>query len=116
MIKVLMMMLLMIFSASCQNIRPLILCDNDIDSRCRCRCYSINNMKTVRKELCSDHWDRFYLYNENLFTPFERDELVPVEHPINLDIRSCDKISGFRIEDVAQEIIPWGRRIKDERD
>ena len=107
-----MMTLLMIFSVSCQKIRPLILCDNDADSRCRCRCYSINDIAKVDKNLCSDHWHRFLEFNEHLFVEIEEDEFTPIEHPINLDIRSCDKISGFRIEDIAEEIVPWGRKQK----
>lgn len=129
MIQMLMMVLLTTFLVSCQNIKPLIQCDikfqnvcidgdckKVIADRCRCRCYSISSIKTVNKKLCERDWSRFYTYNENLFEIIDRKKMIPIEHPINLDIRSCDKISGFKLEDIATEIIPWGRSVQNESD
>jgi len=118
MIKLNMILLLMIFltSAACKRIRPLILCDLDSRdfNRCRCRCYSLNDQKAVNKKLCDDHWERFYEFNEDKFIIEER-KYFPKDHPVNLDQRSCDQITGFKLEDVSREILPWARSLSTDK-
>lgn len=90
-----MMMLLMMFLSSCQSAQ--VLCDISFAKyRCRCRCYDTDTLKQVNENRCKDDWEKYF-------------GGVPEEHPINYEIEMCEGISGFRIEEIATDIIPMVR-------
>ena len=86
------MMLLMTFFVSCNSFQ--ILCDTSfVNSRCRCRCISTKTLKETDKINCKKDWDKYFFG-------------TPEDHPIDYNIHMCEGISGFRIEEVAKDIIP----------
>lgn len=94
----LMILLLMMFLTSCQQYQ--ILCDASFaESRCRCRCLNLDTLKTTDKNNCRRDWKK-YFYG------------IPDRHPVNYNVDACEGIAGFRIEEVAKDIIPG---IKEER-
>jgi len=88
----LMIVLLTIFLSSCNSYQ--ILCDVSFEeSRCRCRCFDTNTLKQTKKENCTKDWNS-YFYG------------VPDEHPFNFRVNKCEGLAGFRIEEIAKDIIP----------
>lgn len=94
----LMTLLLTTFLVSCNSYQ--ILCDVSFaENRCRCRCYNVDKLKTADKNKCEKDWNEYFLG-------------VPNDHPVNYRTSRCEGISGFRIEEIAKDIIP---EIKEER-
>jgi hypothetical protein len=88
----------MMFLVSCNTYQ--VLCDISFQkNRCRCRCYNLDNLSTVDKFNCKDDWNKYFLG-------------VPNSHPVNYKLNRCEGISGFRVEEVAKDIIPG---IREER-
>ena len=94
----LMMMLLMMFLTSCNSYQ--ILCDISFsENRCRCRCFNTETLKQAKKEKCEKDWDAYF-------------GGLPENHPVNYIEEACEGIGGFRVEEIAKDIIPM---IKEER-
>lgn len=86
------MMLLMIFLSSCNSHQ--LFCDISFEEdRCRCRCLSTESLEIADKEKCEKDWEK-YFYG------------IPEVHPINYEVEACEGIGGFRVEEIAKDIIP----------
>lgn len=97
-IHLIMMLLLILCLSSCKQFQ--INCDASfIKDRCRCRCLDTDTLKITNKENCKKDWTK-YFYG------------TPENHPVNYDIMMCEGLSGFRIEEIAKDVIPM---IKEER-
>jgi len=95
----LMMILSMMFFVSCGD-RYQIGCDISFEKqRCRCRCLDAVTLKETDKKNCKKDWKKYFLG-------------VPEKHPVNYRPSMCEGIMGFRIEEIAKDIIP---AIKEER-
>lgn len=105
MIKILMITLPMIFlSISCKTkiicnqvnsarIENMRLCDLSLQfNRCRCRCFNINEFKTVEDAACGE-------------------DFQGGNHPIDY----CEGISGFFVEDWAKEMKPKVKKLSNIR-
>lgn len=93
-VKTIMILLLMICLISCNapQIKPVVMCDISFQfNRCRCRCYNINELKTVNPKDCG----------------------LDIDVPNwNRRLEACEGISGFFVEDWGTEIIPKAKEIK----
>lgn len=80
--------------AGCQTpkIKNHLLCDVSFQfDRCRCGCYDLNNLESIKPQECG----------------IEKDEWV-----WNEEIEYCEGISGFFPEPIATNIIPKIKEIK----
>ena len=67
------------------TIRPQIMCDVSFQfDRCRCRCYDVMNIKTTEDKFCGETFQSG-----------------------NYPIESCEGVSGFKLEQWANPIIPF---------
>lgn len=82
------MMLLMIFLISCNaHIRPQLLRDISFQfDRCRIRCWDIANQETIPFQMCDDRYQS--------------------KGAIDFPIEYCDGIAGFKLEVIAEYILP----------
>lgn len=110
-IKIHMITLLMMFSISCKQ---QVICSQiksaeikfhpmyDVSfqfNRCRVRCFDINKWETVEASLCKEldgYLPQVQSFTENKKT-FEG---------INLPIKECEGIAGFKLEDIAADVRP----------
>lgn len=91
-------MLLMMSLSSCNSYQ--VLCDTYLgDGRCRCRCLDLDTLKETDKVNCKKDWDKYF-------------NGIPEEHPVNYGLEACDGIAGFKIEEIAKDLIPL---IREER-
>ena len=90
-IKKIMTLLLILFSASCQTIRPSLVCDVSIKfDRCRCRCMNLNNLTILPMSTCTDE-----IY-----------PAMPDTDSWNFPLEQCDKLVGVFAGRYAEEIKP----------
>lgn len=121
--KYLTISLVSLLLVSCIDIKPQVLGDLKLNSRCRVKCYNLNNLKTIDKKECAGEWKKFSKYNPELFELYHSDKkingfkdfLVPKEHPVNLDVRACDHSFLFLKHDVAKDIMPWAKKERDSK-
>ena len=106
-------------SCNAPKIKPLILCDASIKfDRCRCRCYNLNESKSVENEKCGLNSKRYVLKDVDLMTDDEISDVwglldnEKAEIGINFPIERCDQIAGFSLNDWAINIDPWQKEIR----
>lgn len=115
-INLTMTILLTISCASCKGpqIRPQVNGDISINfNRCRVRCFSLMEAKTVEDKKCNRYYkinrspDVFAEYYE-LEQTRKQDVLkfVSGNYPLNV----CDKMTGVFAEPFAKEIKPWAKK------
>lgn len=74
------------------KIKPLVLCDLSVSlNRCRCRCFDFNKWDTIADNKCTWKNGVFKSGDYPLYT--------------------CDKISGFFLDDMATEVKPKVRKL-----
>lgn len=114
MIKILMILALTIFWASCTStLRPQVSADVSFKfDRCRVRCYDMETAKKTSDNKCNRFYkkDRYPTNWYEFYTLDRREKQdVLVFKSGNYHINTCDELIGFYAEPVAKEIMPWVR-------
>ena len=102
---------LTIFLTSCNTLEPQILCYIDLEkSFCRCRCWASETLSDTDKRACYKDWRLYQSESPEKFEIYDEDYFLPVEHPVNLNVMSCNYSVSIKDGPWSTKVVPWARK------